>query len=102
MSTPAFYWLVSAQVVTVDRNAVEYTSRPLNVLVVTHEHQFTRKNMAQAHQAILQRFVAQIPQIKGRQIADVVFSNINPLGYMLPSAFHEGFPEAEQPEKLQS
>jgi hypothetical protein len=99
---PAFHWLVSGQVITVDKAGVEFPSRSINVMVITENGFFNRRNMANAQEALMGRFVKNLPQIRGRTIKDVVFSNINMLGPMTDEEFNEGFPPAAPKQELQS
>ena len=97
MSLKSHFWLVAAQIATVDDKDQQHNFN-MNVLLNTKSAFVARKDMAKAQEAALQRFAPTFEQLKGHTLKDVFLLSISALGLMSQMQFHEGFPEGKLPE----
>ncbi|RUX60181.1 hypothetical protein [Mesorhizobium sp. M7A.F.Ca.CA.002.12.1.1] len=93
MSLKSHFWLVAAQIVTVDDKSQEHRFS-MNVLLNTKADAVARKDLAKAQEAALQRFAPTFEQLKGHTLKDVFLLSISNLGLQSQVQFHAGFSDA--------
>ncbi|MER9436715.1 hypothetical protein NKJ04_17630 [Mesorhizobium sp. M0618] len=93
MSLKSHFWLIAAQIVTVDETNQQHRFG-MNVLLNTKAGVVARKDLAKAQEAAMQRFAPTFEQLKGHTLSDVFLLGISPLGLQSQAQFHEGFAEA--------
>lgn len=97
MSLKSHFWLVAAQIVTIDDKGQHHPCG-MNVLLNTKAGVIARKDLAKAQEAALQRFAPTFEKLQGHTLSDVFLLGISPLGLQSQMQFHEGFPEGKLPE----
>lgn len=94
MSKPKVYWLVAGEVVIEHYKRGEKRIRQ-NALVSSERGYFTRRDLADAQQAMMQKCVQFSKLTKEDQITDVFIMSVNNLGEQTMEEFHAGFADAQ-------
>jgi hypothetical protein len=84
------YWLVAGNVIANNPQG-QVGQKGLNTLVRTDKPFFTRRDLATAHDGLMQRFIKETPQEKGSKIVDVFVLSVSNLGVMPEEEFEREF-----------